>query len=216
MSPSSFLSLLARRWNNVLQVYAEQIDVVYMSILLKNKYHNILKSYTLLCWVDALGYSGSFPELVINVGRRVWWLQVLLSGAFLLSYHQSPPLLTQPSSPLFPLLFYNLPFPFNHYSTPFPLALSRTRMVTMANQGGENHDNHLILPLTRSQAQSWERSKDHDEYCPALILAWIFICLFFQFLGFYNLINTFMIRNIFKHFCGILVTIKIPNSLSLC
>lgn len=61
-------------------------------------------------------------------------------------------------------------------------------------------DNHLIPPWTLSQAQSRERSEDHDEYCPAPTLAWIFICLFFQLLGFYNLTNAFMIRNIFKTF----------------
>lgn len=127
---------------------------LFLLLLLKTKYHNILKSYTGLCWVDALGSSGSFPELVFNVGRRAWWIQVLLSGAFLLSYPQSPPLPPQPSSPLFPSLSYNLPFPFHHYSTSFLPAPLRTPMATVTNQSGENHDNHLILPWTWSQAQS--------------------------------------------------------------
>lgn len=161
----------------------------------------------------SLGSSGSFPELVFNVGRRAWWLQVLLSGALptlsLLLFFLNPPLLFSLHSPTIShsqSTITSLPS-FLLHSEPewrqWPVRVERTMTI-------------LQFFLTQSQAQSWETSEDHDEYCPAPALAWIFICRFLQFLGFYNLINAFMIRNTFKHPCGISSGYKNSKQSLLC
>lgn len=90
--------------------------------LLKTNSHKIQKSYMLWSWVNALGLSGTFPELVFKSREKS-------SGAFrsfflifpFLATNQSPSLPTQPFSPLSPIFSFPIisPFPFYHYPISF-------------------------------------------------------------------------------------------------
>ena len=76
-----------------------------MYVLLKTNSHKILKSYTLLSWVNALGLYGTFPESVFKSGEKNW---VTFKSSFLilsfLATNQLPSLPTQSFSPLSPYL----------------------------------------------------------------------------------------------------------------
>lgn len=92
------------------------IYYIYMYVFVEDQRYKILKSYTLLSWVNALGLTGTFPESVFKSGEKSW---VAFRSFFLMLSFSAT---NQPSSlpPLFPFFSFRITSHCHSTITPFP------------------------------------------------------------------------------------------------